>query len=83
MFTYSYGLVFTNRLFSLILSALLVFAFERDSLQLSSAPLYEYSFPSGEPPPLTHTKENPGEGKPGWGPHKSPILSQTHPVRGP
>jgi hypothetical protein len=49
MFTYSYGLVFTNRLFSLILSALLVFAFERDSLQLSSAPLYEYSFPSGKP----------------------------------
>jgi hypothetical protein len=53
MFTYSYGLVFTNRLFSLILSALLVFAFERDSLQLSSAPLYEYSFPSGKPPPMT------------------------------
>lgn len=52
MFTYSYGLVFTNRLFSLILSALLVFAFERDSLQLSSAPLYEYSFPSGTPLPF-------------------------------
>jgi hypothetical protein len=46
-FTYSYGLVFTNRLFSLILSALLVWFFERESLTLGTAPLYEYSFPSG------------------------------------
>lgn len=47
-FRYSYGLVFTNRLFSLILSALLVWFFERESLTLSTAPLYEYSFPSGQ-----------------------------------
>ena len=45
-FTYSYGLVFTNRLFSLILSSLLVWMYERESLTLSTAPLYEYSFPS-------------------------------------
>lgn len=35
-FTYSYGLVFTNRLFSLILSAVLVWVFERESLTLST-----------------------------------------------
>ncbi len=45
-FTYSYGLVFTNRLFSLILSSLLVWMYERESFTLSTAPLYEYSFPS-------------------------------------
>jgi hypothetical protein len=45
-FTYSYGLVFTNRLFSLILSSILVWMYEWESLTLSSAPLYEYSFPS-------------------------------------
>ncbi|GAB5034879.1 adenosine 3-phospho 5-phosphosulfate transporter 1-like [Nannochloropsis oceanica] len=45
-FTYSYGLVFTNRLFSLILSSILVWMYERESLTLSTAPLYEYSFPS-------------------------------------
>lgn len=35
-FTYSYGLVFTNRLFSLILSSVLVWVFERESLTLST-----------------------------------------------
>jgi hypothetical protein len=52
-FRYSYGLVFTNRLFSFILSGMLLWFFERESLTLSTAPLYEYSFPSGaQRPPV-------------------------------
>lgn len=35
-FTYSYGLVCTNRLFSLILSSVLVWVFERESITLST-----------------------------------------------
>jgi hypothetical protein len=80
-FTYSYGLVFTNRLFSLILSSVLVWVFERESFTLSTVSR------TAEQPSTRHKaqgRERPSQAKPCMCPESrlSPTLALPHPLSG-